>query len=169
MIRPPVPKIAPLIKPVTTPASGRTTRRIGFVSPLLVAMLSLFAIAAPAKMMLSMPRTTSSRSTRVRFWRFTTSPVYVPVPAGNYCVRRANAARQENRGRGVPPALPAHREWTRLRSSAERSTARPIACGGTLAARCLAGFPTPLLNRGRWSGFPGCRRSQRASGMCLRG
>jgi hypothetical protein len=61
-----------------------------------------FAIAAPSKMMLSIPRTTSSRSPGARFWRSTTSPVYVPVPAGNYCVRRANAARQENRDRGVP-------------------------------------------------------------------
>ena len=85
-----------------TPASRLTTRRIGFVSPLLVAMLSHFAIAAPSKMMLSMPLTTSSRSTGARFWRCTTSPVYVPVPAGNYCVRKGNAARQENRDREVP-------------------------------------------------------------------
>jgi hypothetical protein len=55
------PTMAPLIKPFTIPASRPTTRRIGFVSPLLVAMLSLFAIAAPSKMMLSMPRTTLSQ------------------------------------------------------------------------------------------------------------
>jgi hypothetical protein len=85
-----------------TPGSRPTTGRIGFVSPLLVAMLSPFAIAAPSEMMLSMPRTTSSRSTVARFWRCTTSPVYVPVPAGNFCVRRGNAARRENRDREVP-------------------------------------------------------------------
>jgi hypothetical protein len=116
--------MAPLIRPFMTPASRLTMKRTGNFSRLLVATLSHFAIAAPSKMMLSMPRTTSSRSTVPRFWRCTTSPAYVPVPAGNYCVRRGNAARQENRDREVPQVLPVRRVTTPKSSLAGLLTAR---------------------------------------------
>jgi hypothetical protein len=68
--------------------------------------------------------TTSSRSTVARFWRCTTSPVYVPVPAGNFCVHRGNAARQENRDREVPQVLPVRRVTTPKSSLAGLLTAQ---------------------------------------------
>jgi hypothetical protein len=100
------PAMAPLIRPFATPACRPTkTRRIGFVSPLRVAMLNHFVIAAPSKMMLSMSLTTSSRSTGARFWHCMTSPAHVLAPDGNYWLRRASAASLAKKARPANTAL----------------------------------------------------------------
>ena len=116
------PTMAPLIRPFTTPASRLTMRRTGFVSPLLVAMLSLSATAAPSKMMPSMPPMTSSRSTAGSFLALHDKPGPCPGP-GWQLLLRAGQTRRRRRKRTAgsgPPALLARREKTRRRLSAGR-------------------------------------------------